>query len=173
MVNTEKQTDEISNFFREIFEKDNQGTAKEYPPSSLKKPVTEGKVIMASKKLRNGKSPGIDNMYAEYIKYAPGTTLQIITDVLRKSVETDDYQETLKESLLTPLPKPPKKTKKGEKKTNNLGPVILLPTVRKILAICILKRTWGKLKDHIPKNQAAYQKGRNIAEQDMRMKQLI
>ena len=100
MVNTEKQTDEISNFFREIFEKDNQGTAKEYPPSSLKKPVTEGKVIMASKKLRNGKSPGIDNMYAEYIKYAPGTTHQIITDVLRKSVETDDYQETLKESLL-------------------------------------------------------------------------
>ena len=42
MVNTEKQqTDEIINFFREKFEKDNQGTTKEYPPSSMKKPFTE------------------------------------------------------------------------------------------------------------------------------------
>ena len=75
MVNTEKQqTDEITNFFREIFEKDNQVTAKEYPPRSMRKPFTEEEYSMASKKLRNGKSPGIDNMYAEYIKYAPGTT---------------------------------------------------------------------------------------------------
>ena len=75
MVNTEKQqADEITNFFREIFEKDNQGTAKEYPPSSMKKPCTKEEISMASKKLINGKSPSIDNMHAEYIKYAPGTT---------------------------------------------------------------------------------------------------
>lgn len=38
IVNTEKQqTDEITTFFREIFGKDNQGTTKEYPPSSIKK----------------------------------------------------------------------------------------------------------------------------------------
>ena len=42
----------------------------------MKKPFTEKEISMASKKLRNGKSPGIDNMYAEYIKYAPGTTHQ-------------------------------------------------------------------------------------------------
>ena len=60
MVNTEKQqTDEITNFFREIFEKDNQGTAKEYPPCSMKKPFTEEEISMASRKLKNRKSPGI------------------------------------------------------------------------------------------------------------------
>ena len=32
------------NFFREIFEKDNQGTAKEYPPSSMKKPCTKEEI---------------------------------------------------------------------------------------------------------------------------------
>ena len=42
----------------------------------MKKPFTEKEISMASKKLRNGKSPGIDNMYAEYIKYVPGTTHQ-------------------------------------------------------------------------------------------------
>ena len=74
----------------------------------MKRPLTEEEISMASKKLRNGKSPGINNMYAEYIKYAPGTTHQIIADILRKSAETDDYLEILKEGILTPLQKPPK-----------------------------------------------------------------
>ena len=107
----------------------------------MKKPFTEEEIRMASRKLRNGKSPGIDNMYAEYIKCAPGTTHQIIADILRKSVETDDYLEILKQGILTLLQKSPKKTKKGQKKTNNLRPVILLPTVRKISAICIIEQT--------------------------------
>ena len=79
MVNTEKQqTDEIINFFREIFEKDNQGTTKEYPTCNMKKPITEEEISMASKKLQNSKSPGIDNMYADYIKYAQEATHQIM-----------------------------------------------------------------------------------------------
>ena len=74
-------------------------------------------------------------MYAEYIKYAPGAIHQIIADILRKSVETNDYLEILKEDILTPLQKPPNKIKTGVKKTNNLRPVIPLPTVTKIFAI--------------------------------------
>ena len=50
----------------------------------MKKPFAEEEISMASKKLRNGKSPGTDNMYAEYIKYALETIHQIISDVLRK-----------------------------------------------------------------------------------------
>ena len=153
MVNREKQqTDEITNFFREIFEKNNQGNVKEYPPSVMKKLFTEEEISMASKKLRNCKIPGIDNMYAKYIKYAPERTHQIIADILRKSVETDDYLEILKEGILTPLQKPLKKTKKGEKKTNNSRPVILLQTVRKIFAIWIIEQTWGKMRGHTPKD---------------------
>ena len=53
----------------------------------MKKPFTEEEIRMASRKLRNSKSPGIDNMYAEYIKYAPGITHQKIADILRKSGE--------------------------------------------------------------------------------------
>ena len=97
MVNTEKQqTDEIINFFGEIFEKDNQGTTKEYPPCSMKKPFTKEETCIASKKLGNSESPGTDKMYTEYIKYAPGTTHQIMADILTKSVEIDDYLEILK-----------------------------------------------------------------------------
>ena len=87
--------------------------------------------------------------------------------------ETDDYLEILKEGILTPLQKPPKKTKMREKKTNNLRSVILLLNVRNIFAICVIERTWGKLKDHIPKDQTAYEKGRNITEQVICMQPLI
>ena len=133
MVNTEKQqADEVTNVFRELFEKDNQGTAKQYSPCSTKRSSTE-EISIASNKLRNSKSLSLDNMYGEYIKYAPETTRQIIAGILRKSAETDDYLEILKEGILTPLQRPPKKKKKGEKKTNNLKPVILLLTVTKYL----------------------------------------
>ena len=130
MVNTENELeDEITNSFREIFEK---GTTKEFPPCSMKTLFRE-EISIATKKLRNGENPDIDSMNAEYIKYAPGKTHQIIDDVLRKSVETDYYLEILKEGILTPLPKSPKKTQKGEKKINNLRHPsidILFPSVR-------------------------------------------
>ena len=57
----------------------------------MKKPFTEEEISIASKKLKNGKSPRIDSMKAEYIKDDPGTTHQIIVNILRKSVETDGY----------------------------------------------------------------------------------
>ena len=75
---TQKTADsKTTNFLREIFEKENQGTTKEYCPRNMKKPFTEEE-SMASKKLKNGKSPSIDNMYADYIKYVQGTTHQIM-----------------------------------------------------------------------------------------------
>ena len=134
------QTDEISNFFREIFEKDNQGTAKECPPCSIKKPFTEKGISMASKKLRNGKNPGIDNMHTEYILICPRNNTPNNHWYIEEKCWTDDYLEILKEGILTPLQTPPKKTKNGEKKTKNLRPVILLPTVRNIFAICIIEQ---------------------------------
>ena len=66
-----------------------------------------------------------------------------------------------------------KKKKKGEKKTNNLKPVILLSTVRRNFAICVIERILGKLKGHISKDQAAYQKGRNTTKQVLYVKFLL
>ena len=113
---------------------------------------TKEETGITSKKLKNGKCPGIENMNAEYIKYTPGTTHKIIADVLRKSVGTDDYLEILKEGILTPLRQPSNKTKNGENKTNSLRPVLMLPSVWKVFAICVIERTRGKLKNHIPKD---------------------
>lgn len=100
MFNTEKpQTDEITNIFREIFETDNQGTAKECPPCSLVKSFTEEEFNIVSKKLKNAKSPNKGKGNAEYIKYALPLTHQIIADILSKNVKTVNYLEVLKKGL--------------------------------------------------------------------------
>ena len=48
-----------------------------------------------------------------------------------------------------------------------------IPIYRKILAICLIERTWIKLKDEIPKDQAAYKRGRSTTEQAFCLKILI
>ena len=66
----------------------------------------------------------------------------------------------ISEGLLVPLQKPGKK----QGPPSNLRPVIVLTTLRKILAICMLDRTLSKIRSRIPITQAAYQSGRSTTE---------
>ena len=124
----------------------------------------------AVERLKNGKSPGVDEMNAEMLKQANDDVHKMIAEILNTSVETDNYLKILKVGILTPLQKPPKK---GIEKKNNVRPITLLPIVRKILAMCVIERTWEKLKHKIPKDQTAYQKGRSTTEQVFALKTLV
>ena len=104
-------------------------------------------------------------MNAEMLKQAPDDVHKMIAEILNTSVETDDYLK------ITPLQKPPKKGMM--KKKNNVRPITLLPIVRKILAMCVIERTRERLKHKIPKDQAAYQKGRSTTEQVFALKTLV
>ena len=48
--------------------------------------------------------------------------------------------------------------------TSNLRPIILLSVLRKILAVCIMKRINSRLDSAIPISQAAYRKNRSTTE---------
>lgn len=67
----------------------------------------------------------------------------------------------IKQGVLVPLQKPGKK--KGP--ADNLRPIILLSILRKILAICVIKRIGDKIDAHIPPTQSAYRSGRSTTEQ--------
>ena len=56
--------------------------------------------------------------------------------------------------------RPVQKPAKAKGPVENLRPIILLSVRRKILTICLIERTWNRLKDQIPPDQAAYQPGR-------------
>ena len=61
---------------------------------------------------------------------------------------------------MVPLPQPVKK----QGPPQNLGPIILLSILRKILAFIMIRRTSDKLNSRIPITQAAYSPGRSTTE---------
>ena len=82
--------------------------------------------------------------------------------------ETGNYPIEIKKGILIPIPKP-----KNPKKPNfNLRPIILLSILRKVMAICLIDRTWNRIEKYIPKSQAAYQSGRSTTEQVFTIKTL-
>ena len=102
------------------------------------------------------------------MKYAPDQIHQETADILNLMAETGQTPNVLTEGILIPLPKP----KKKNQPKINLRPIILLSTLRKITAICLMDRIWDRLKEHIPKSQAAYQPGRSTTEEVFAIKTL-
>ena len=69
----------------------------------------------------------------------------MIANILNETAAKGEYPKELKEGILIPLQKPGKT--KGP--VEHLRPVILLSILRKVLAICIIRRV-GKRIDNIP-----------------------
>ena len=167
----EKQVQLITKYFKKMFDpNDTEYKVKGYPPAEMYDPFTGEEVQDASKTLKNGKSAGADNLQAEYIKYADIKIHNHISEIYNEVAKTGNYPEELKLGILAPLQKLKKKQKDAD--LDHLRPIMLLSVLRKILAVCIIKRIWDKLKDQIPVEQAAYQGGRSTTEQVLSIKLL-
>ena len=165
----EKQVQLITKYFNKMFDpNDTEYKVKEYPPAEMYDPFTGEEVQDVAKTLKNGKSAGADNLQAEYIKYADIKIHNHISEIYNEVAKTGNYPEELKIGILAPMQKPKKKQKDAD--LDHLRPIMLLSVLRKILTVCIIKRIWGKLKDQIPVEQAAYQGGRSTTEQVLSIK---
>ena len=138
---------------------DNQ-IMKDYPPTKLHQPFTTEEITQAARRMKNGSSPGCDDINGEYIKYAPAEIHKYIADTLNRTFETGEPIEELQLGILTPLQKPGKKKGPPE----NIRPIILLSVIRKVFTICMIKRIWDRISDAIPTEQSAYQPGRGTTE---------
>ncbi len=159
-ANEKEATDIVTDFFKNMFNAENQKKFGDIPPSQMKIPFTKGEVGEAIKSLKNNKSAGIDDIVAEQLKYGPEEINQSIAELLNEISRTGNHPKEVKEGILVPLPKPGKK--KGP--PGNLRPIILLSMLRKILAICMIRRTHTRLNHQIPISQAAYRNGRSTTE---------
>ena len=109
---------------------------KDIELTEMKRPFTEGKMRKSLSRLKNNKSQGIDDISAEMIRYNPKIVPQQIADIFNEIVKTGNIPDEFIEGVLVPLPKPGK----PQGPPANLGPIILLSTFRKILAMCMIKR---------------------------------
>ena len=156
-INGKTQVKIITDFFEKYFNVENT-VILDATPQQMNSPFTTEEVENAIKKLKDNKAAGSDNLTAEQLKFEPSL---IIADILNTAAETGEHPREIKSGLLNPLQKPGKK--KGP--LSNLRPIILLSILRKILAICLMDRTVGRILQHIPSSQSAYQKNRSTTEQ--------
>ena len=154
------QANIIARHFENIFTEENLKEIKKIPPAPIEPPFTIEEIQKAIKSLKNNRSPGDDEIRAEQLKYGGKTIPQEITNILNEVSRTGKYPTELKEGILTPLQKPGKK----QGPLTNLRPIILLSMLRKILAICLIRRIGRKIDENIPIEQAAYRSGRGTTE---------
>ena len=159
-TNEKKQNQIITDFFNKIFHQDNEAEIPDIKPCKMKKPFTEKEITSAIKSLKNNKSAGCDEIRAELLKHSPSEIHKNIAQLLNNIAKTGEYPQEVKRGILVPLPKPGKP--QGPPK--NLRPIILLSMLRKIIAICMIRRTMSKLNENIPITQAAYREGRSTTE---------
>ena len=160
-ANTEDQIEQITNFFKNFFNNENEEKIKNIQPLKMKSPFTTTEVQKAIASLKNNKSPGIDDLRTEQLKYGPIEISKEIADIFNHIAETGEKPKEITLGILNPLQKPGKK----QGPCSNLRPIILLPTLRKILAICMVRRIGDRIMKEIPPSQAAYQAGRSTTEQ--------
>ena len=111
----------------------------------MRTPFKKEEIQQVVKTLKNGKSPGIDKITAEYIKYAPDTIHEVIADIFNEIAEKGNDVEELIIGTLNPLQKPNKK----QGPPAHLRPIILLSILRKLLTICVMNRIWNRLSTNI------------------------
>ena len=114
---------------------------------------------MSINKLNNNKTPGIDNISAEMVKYGPLILFETIKEVPNETFEKETELE-LGDGILVSLQKPGKT--KGP--VTNLRPVILLPLLRKILSNIVLRRIQPKVEHFLADSQAAYRPNRSTSD---------
>ena len=158
-TNQQTQSNLIADYFKDTFFK-NADTLPTLKPEGMILPFTADEVRNAAGSLKNNTSPGIDQVTSEMIKYGPTELFQEIADILNIVALTGESPKELSIGIITPLQKSGKK--KGP--ISNLRPIALLSIIRKLIAICLCKRTDQRIDKEIPANQAAYRSGRSTIE---------
>ena len=64
-----------------------------YDDSLLNEPITEEEIIIASKKLKNNKSPGVDNIVNEYIKASIMPMMKCYVGLFNKILDSGVFPE--------------------------------------------------------------------------------
>ena len=92
-TDTDEQVKVISEFFKQMFTSAEACEIEAIPPTPMTIPFTEQEIHKAVKSLKNGKSPGIDNITAEQLKSGPAVVNRLIADILNTIAATGDFPE--------------------------------------------------------------------------------
>ena len=125
-------------------------------------------VEQAIKRLRNGKSPGIDNIQAELLKESETEGIKIIHRLCNKIWRSKEWPEDWKRAVFLPLPK------KGDtRECANNRTISLISHASKVLLHIIAERIREHLENELPPEQAGFRKGRGTRNQIGNLRNLV
>ena len=159
--------------FERVLKRDDPETEAIIIPSSElldidTEPPSVEKVKRAIKALKEGKTPGIDQVYAEMLKADEQTTATVLTDILRDIWESEEAPLSWKTGLIVKLPK------KGDlTNCNNWRGIMLLSVMYKVPSRVVLNRLTTTVDPLLRKEQAGFRKGRGCADQIFTLRQIV
>ena len=114
----------------------------------------------ALKNMKHNKTPGIDGFSAEFYKVFWGKLKFLVTRVLNYSCDTGKLPISLRQSIISCIPK-------GDKQRDllkNWRPISLLSVLYKVMSAALVNRTKKVLDKLISDSQTGFIKGRYIGE---------
>ena len=142
-----------------------------YDDSLLNEPITEEEIISASKKLKNNKSPGVDNIVNEYIKASIMPMMKCYVGLFNKILDSGVFPEAWSIGLIIPLYK-----KKGDRKdSNNYRGITLLSCVGKLFTTVLNERlkAYCESNNIISENQAGFRTKHSTTDHIFSLKMLL
>ena len=156
LVQSEDKTQLLDSFFTNIFHAPTDNLPKLTDSDiTLHNPITPQEVGIAISKLNNGRAPGPDGLPNELIKIASSPQLNT---TIAEMFNTNSWGEYLGQGEVIPLPKQKKRI------PDNIRPIVLLNSTRKVLSIIILERTRPVVEQFIRPEQCGFRHKRGTAD---------
>ena len=122
----------------------------------------------AIKEMKNGKTPGIDNVTIEELRAATkGEGLKIVHSLFQSTWETEEVSQEWKRSIIVPVHK-----KQDKLDYLNYRGISLLCHTGKIFSSIILQRIRTRTEQIISEAQAGFRLGRSTIDQIFTLRQL-
>ena len=165
---------EVKSFYDNLFQNCDGSCNENFEISNLLKSVKFDKITDADigqtlsvkelanalKKMKNGKSPGIDGISSEFLKVFWTRLKYIITNAINYCYKIGKLSISMRQSIITCLPK----GNKDRQFLKHWRPISLLCVIYKMASAAIAERIKPYLEKLISKNQSGFLKGRYIGE---------
>ena len=128
----------------------------------------KSEIEWAIKSLKDGKSPGCDNIQAEMIKASGEEGIDVYHKLCTKIWESGQWPIDWKRAIFIPLPK------KGDlQQCSNYRTISLISHASKILLKTIMKRVENKLEEEVSNTQAGFRKNRGTRDHIFNLRMII
>ena len=131
-------------------------------------PILKREVEAAIRSLKEGKSPGVDNIPGEILKHGGDVSVEALTALCQKIWENKKWPDEWTQSLVIPLPK-----KGNLRKCQNYRTISLISHPSKIMLRVILNRLKSQAEELLSEEQAGFRAGRSTVEQIFNCRILI